>query len=168
MILFDTRNQKDNFIREPLTAFGFATDRTKLPFGDIAKATDILNAIDIKSAKNGLQELAGNICGKDHSRLRKEIAKCADYGGSLTFLVVHPDIKSIDEVCNWESECYRYGNKKGQPYTKVKGETLMKAMKTMSEPNRYGCKIKFEFATKGTAWQKVLEILGIEVNEWQK
>ncbi len=81
----------------------------------------------------------------------------------MTFLVIHPYITKIDEVCKWESEVYKYGVRKGQPYTKVKGETLMKAMKTMSEPNRYGCEIKFEFATKGTAWQKVLELLGIEV-----
>ncbi|HKL93806.1 MAG TPA: hypothetical protein VJZ69_00810 [Clostridia bacterium] len=165
MILFDTRNQKDTFISEPLTNFGFATDRTKLPFGDIATADDILNAVDIKSAHNGLQELAGNICSGDHNRLRREIEKCAEYGGKLTFLVVHPHITKIDEVCKWKSEVYKYGAKKGQPYTKVKGDTLMKAMKTMSEPNRYGCEIKFEFATKATAWQKVLKLLGIEATE---
>lgn len=165
MILFDTRNQKDGFIREPLTKFGYATDRTKLPFGDIATANNILNAIDIKSAKNGLQELAGNICSGDHSRLKREIAKCAEYGGKLTFLVIHPYITKIEEVCKWESEVYKYGAKKGRPFTKVKGETLMKAMQTMSEPNRYGCEVKFEFATKGTAWQKVLEILHIDVVE---
>lgn len=163
MILFDTRNQKDNFISKPMTALGYATDRTKLPFGDVALASNILNAIDIKAAGNGLQELAGNICGKDHGRLKREIKKCADYKGSLTFLVVHPTIKSIDEVGAWESECYRAGAKRGQPYTQVKGETLMKAMRTMSEPDRYGCKVQFVFATKGTAWQTVLELLGIEV-----
>ena len=64
MILFDTRNQKDTFITEPMTKFGFATDRTKLPFGDIVTADNILNAVDIKSAKNGLQELAGNMFGR--------------------------------------------------------------------------------------------------------
>lgn len=165
MILFDTRNRKDTFISEPLTKFGFATDRTKLPFGDIALATDILTAIDIKSAKNGLQELAGNICSGDHGRLRREIAKCAEYGGNLTFLVIHDEIKSIDEVCKWKSEVYKSGARKGQPYTKVKGETLMKAMKTMSQPNRYGCEVKFVFATKATAWQKVLDLLGIEATE---
>jgi len=165
MILFDTRNQKDIFISEPLTKFGLPTDRTKLPFGDIATADNILNAVDIKSAKNGLQELAGNICSVDHNRLKREIEKCAEYGGKLTFLVIHPYITKIDEVCKWESEVYKFGARKGQPFTRVKGETLMKAMKTMSEPNRYGCEVKFEFATKGTAWQKVLEILHIDVVE---
>jgi hypothetical protein len=163
MILFDTRNQKDGFIREPLTKFGYAVDRTKLPFGDIATANNILNAIDIKSAKNGLQELAGNICSGDHSRLKREIAKCAEYGGKLTFLVVHPYITKIDEVCKWESEVYKYGAKKGQPFTKVNGETLMKAMQTMSEKGHYACEVNFVFTTKGLAWQAVLEILGIEV-----
>lgn len=52
-------------------------------------------------------------------------------------------------------------HKKGDLYTKVKGETLAKALKTMSEPNHYadGLTVRFSFCSKENAGKKIVEIL---------
>lgn len=162
MIMFDTRNQKDGFIYNKLIEQGYAVHRTKLPFGDIALATNILNAIDIKSCGGGLLELANNICSKDHGRLKREIELCGEYGGTLTFLVVNPSVACLDDVETWQPPVYRGGAKKGQPISRVKGETLSKALRTMSAKGHYKCEVRFVFATKETAYQKVLEILEVK------
>lgn len=50
---------------------------------------------------------------------------------------------------------------KGEPMTRVKGETLAKALKTMSEPNRYadGLTVRFSFCSKENAGRKIAQIL---------
>lgn len=52
-------------------------------------------------------------------------------------------------------------HKKGDPYTTVKGETLAKALTTMSEPNHYadGLTVRFSFCSKENAGKKIVEIL---------
>jgi len=52
-------------------------------------------------------------------------------------------------------------HKKGELYTKVKGETLAKALATMSEPNHYadGLTVRFSFCSKENAGKKIVEIL---------
>lgn len=165
MIVFlDTRNQVDGFIEKPLRAHGVGIYRTKLPYGDIARADSLMRAIDIKASGGGILELARNICSKDHNRLRREIDLCRFVTagkGELIFLIVTDEAKSIEDIEQWQSPCRKSGPYKGQPFTKVKGETLAKALYTMSEPDRYGCKVRFEFTTKAKAWQKVLKLLNI-------
>ena len=61
---------------------------------------------------------------------------------------------------------FYYGKKElahtaGERYSHTKPETLMKALKTMSEPNHYGngVTIGFEFTTKENCGEKIIEIL---------
>jgi hypothetical protein len=67
VIILDTRNKKDAFVKESLEELGYRTYRSKLPFGDVAFSGDIFNAVDLKSSGGGLLELAMNICGNDHA-----------------------------------------------------------------------------------------------------
>lgn len=166
ILYFDTRNQKDWFIRKQLEARGFVIKNWGLPYGDIMRTDNMLKAIDIKASGGGVLEIARNICSKDHNRLRREILRCAENtggAGELIFLICTDEAKNIGDLANWQSPLRKSGNQKGQPFTKVKGEMLAKALTTMSEDGRYGCKVRFEFATKENAWHRVIELLDLDV-----
>ena len=185
-ILVDTRNQDDSFVIKGLEYLGFEMGksilRTKLPFGDVALATNLLNAIDLKSSGGGLIELSKNVCSKDHTRVRREIDKCLNFGGTLTFLCFETEndseIKSVEDIHKWQVPRFKSNlykqlttpegekvkillHKKGEPMTKVNPSTLQKALETMSEPNHYGegTKINFEFTNKKDCATKILELL---------
>lgn len=166
--LVDTRNQKDSFVVNALEELGYKVLRTKLPFGDVALTSNILNVIDLKSSGGGLIELSKNICSSDHERLRREIKLCSKFNGKITFLCFEEKIKSIEDIENWEVPTYKSNQykdgilikRKGDPLTKVKPITLMKAIKTMSEPNHYDCEVNFAFTNKKECGNKILEILG--------
>lgn len=177
-IILDTRNQKDGFVESALRELGYNIVRSKLPFGDVALSTNILNCIDLKSSGGGLIELAKNICSKDHSRLKEEIKKCLEVDGNITFLCFEPKISSIEEIKNWEVPTFKnnlwkrkitpFGmkyeilHKKGEKMTKVKPETLMKAIMTMSEQDHYkkNTKINFVFTTKQDCGKIICKLLG--------
>jgi hypothetical protein len=184
VVIVDTRNQKDDFVVKALEKLGCTVIRSKLPFGDVALATNILNCIDLKSSGGGgLIEIARNVCSKDHNRVRKEIDSCLEVNGKITFMCFEPGINNIDEVINWKVPRYKANlfkdkpiynikgkicayericlHKKGQLMTKVKPETLMKALKTMTEQDHYkpGTKVEFIFATKENCGELILKIL---------
>lgn len=149
MILeMDTRNQKDEYITDYLDKQGIKWIRNKLYAADVKllNSTEVL--IDIKK---DLLEVCGNLTrASEHERLKREIARGKEIGCKrFIFLIKESKIKSIDEVIKWSST-----------RTKVKGETLMKIMNTMSE--RYG--VEFIFTTKENAGAKVIELLRGGVN----
>lgn len=143
IIEMDTRNQKDEYITDYLDKQGIKWIRNKLYAADVKllNSTEVL--IDIKK---DLLEVCGNLTrASEHERLKREIARGNEIGCKrFIFLIKEPKIKSIEEVTNWSST-----------RTKVKGETLMKIMNTMSE--RYG--VEFIFTTKENAGAKVIELL---------
>lgn len=102
IFIVDTRNQQDDFVVKGLQKLGHTVIRSKLPFGDIALSTDILNCIDLKSSGGGLIELARNICSSDHSRLRIEIEKCLAVNGTITFLCFEPNITCVSDIVKWQ------------------------------------------------------------------
>jgi len=183
VIIVDTRNQKDDFVVKSLQQRGYKIIRSKLPFGDVALSTNILNCIDLKSSSGGLLEVCKNRCSKDHNRMKREIENCLNYGGQITFICFEPGMKTIEDIENWkvptfksdlykkkklfdeEGYCYGYErilvHKKGELMTKVKPETLMKSIKTMTEQDHYkiGAKVDFIFATKDNCADKIIEIL---------
>lgn len=61
-----------------------------------------------------------------------------------------------EDLRHWEAPKFRYGAKRGEPRTLVKGEPLGKAMRTME--SRYG--VVFLFCAPEEAGQNVLELLG--------
>jgi len=183
VVIVDTRNQKDDFVVKSLEKLGCTIVRSKLPFGDVALSSNILNCIDLKSSGGGLIEVAKNVCSKDHNRMKKEILNCLNCNGKITFMCFEPGIKSIEDVVKWEVPKFK-GNqyrdkaiynergkiiaydririhKKGDLMTHVKPETLMKVLKTMTEQDHYkpGSKVEFIFATKENCGELILKIL---------
>lgn len=158
----DTRNQVDDFAIRDIKWQGYDVKRMALPFGDFALLDNLTCAVDIKSSGGGIVEIAKNICSKDHERLKREILKCAEWGGEICFLVANNDgITNVDQLAQWESPRYKSGKLKGQVFTRIKGETLMKAIKTMSQPNYYadGLTVRFSFCAKQDAGKKIIQIL---------
>lgn len=185
IVILDTRNQKDSFVQESLEKLGCKIIRSKLPFGDVALSSNILNCIDLKSSGGGLLELSRNRCSKDHNRMKAEIENCLSYGGKITFLCFEPGMNKIEDIATWKIPCFKADlyktkkldnglvervllHKKGQPMTKVNPETLMKSIKTMTTQDHYrkGFKVDFEFATKQNCGEKILKILQGE-NKWE-
>lgn len=144
MIEMDTRNQKDSYITDYLDEQGIKWIRNKLYAADVKLLNSTKVLIDLKK---DLLEMCGNLTSvKEHERVKREIARAREIGCErFIFLIKEKKIKTIDEVANWSST-----------RTKVKGETLMKIMNTMSE--RYG--VEFIFTTKEKAGEKVIELLG--------
>ena len=102
----------DDFLENGITYFSFA-----LPVGDYANYHNRKVIID---RKQNLGELAGNICGKDHKRFSDELIEAKQIGSHMIILIEDDRIETFEDVKKWSS-----------PHTKVKGETLYKAMKTM-------------------------------------
>ena len=144
IIEMDTRNQKDSYITDYLDKQGIKWIRNKLYSGDVKLLNDTNVIIDLKK---DLLEMCGNLTRiSEHERVKREIARAREIGCErFIFLIKEQKIKTIDEVVNWSST-----------RTKVKGETLMKIMNTMSE--RY--EVEFIFTTKEKAGEKILELLG--------
>lgn len=143
LIEMDTRNQKDEYVTDYLDNQGIKWIRSKLYAGDIKLLNSTKVIIDIKK---DLLEMCGNLTSlKEHQRIKREIERAKEIGCErFIFLIKEPKIKSVDEVVNWSSK-----------RTKVKGETLMKIMKTMNE--RYN--VEFMFTTKENAGKKIMELL---------
>lgn len=143
LIEMDTRNQKDEYVTDYLDNQGIKWIRSKLYAGDIKLLNSTKVIIDIKK---DLLEMCGNLTSlKEHQRIKREIERAKEIGCErFIFLIKEPKIKGVDEVVNWSSK-----------RTKVKGETLMKIMKTMNE--RYN--VEFMFTTKENAGKKIMELL---------
>lgn len=185
VVILDTRNQKDAFVEKSFKELGYTIIRSKLPFGDVALPTNILNCVDLKSSGGGLIEVARNRCSKDHNRMKREIENCLSCGGKITFVCFEPGMKQIEDIANWQIPCFKadlfkrtkvvdeYGkeqvkticlHKKGQPMTKVNPLSLMKSLQTMTTQDHYkeGTKVDFIFLSKQDCAKRILEILGGE------
>ena len=144
-IVEDTRNQigKHKRLNYELQKMGYEVVRSKLMVGDYVKLERPIVCVD---TKQDYVELANNICGKQHERFRNECIKAKNYGLSLVILV-EEDLP----VEQWNSPL----NRKGKPYTAVKGETLAKCMKTMTE--KYG--VEFRHCDKKDTAKIIVELL---------
>lgn len=179
IVIADTRNQEDKFVVDKIKQYGYRYKRHNLPFGDFALADNIFSAVDIKSSSGGIVEIARNICSSDHGRFRREILTAADWGGDITFLVANDDgITSVEQLATWQSPRYKSDvrkdgvvvHRKGDLFTTVKGETLMRAIKTICTPDRYakGMQVRFVFCSKEEATARILRILRYQLNERAK
>lgn len=157
IILTDTRQQKEKHILNDFDNQGILHVRTTLPSADymalryndqIGMYLDYSLLID---TKKDLVELAHNLCNKkEHERIKKEIIKAKNLGcKKFCFLIADDNIKNTNDIKSWKSK-----------YTKVKGETLLKIMLTMSK--KYD--IIFTITKKENVGKKVIELLGGEKN----
>ena len=152
----DSRQQagKHDIKHAFFSGHGIGVVRCKLPFGDYAPVPPV--SVDTKA---NMDEIAGNICGKEHKRFINECKAARDAGCKLIFLVENDlGISDISEVHTWINPRVVYSPKC------VQGPQLQKAMETISE--RYG--VRFEFCTPEEAGQKIVELINNEVFQVSK
>jgi ribosome-associated protein len=146
-IIEDSRQQADkhNIKHEGFTALGVDLVRCKLPWGDYANIPRI--SID---TKNSMDEIAGNICGKEHQRFINECKAAKEAGCKLIVLVENTlGITDISEVHTWINPRVIYSP------NCVQGARLQKAMETISE--RYG--VTFMFCRPEESAQIIKDLL---------
>ena len=147
VIIEDTRQQsgKHDIKHNWFVTHGISLVRSKLPFGDYAPAPKI--SID---TKRDIDEIAGNICGKEHKRFINECKAARDAGCQLIILVENDlDINDISQVHTWENPRNVYSD------GCVQGPRLQKAMETIQE--RYG--VRFMFCSPEESAQRITELL---------
>lgn len=113
---------------------------SKVYAGDYINFSRPKVAIDLKK---DLLEVAQNL-GKDHARFLREVLRVKNEMKCDLVVLIREPLQSLEEVKSWQHE-----------RSHVKGETLYKIMRTMTE--RYG--VLWRFCTRETAGQKILSIL---------
>ena len=149
-LIEDSRQQANKHDIKHLTFqnAGVEVVRCKLPFGDYAAPPKV--SVDTKA---NMDEIAANICGKEHKRFINE-CKAAKAAGCQLVILVENDlgISCLSEVHNWINPRVVYSP------NCVQGPRLQKAMQTISE--RYG--VRFEFCTPEEAGDRIVELLSDE------
>ena len=147
-ILEDTRQQvgkhvlKHNFFQ----ATDVAVVRCKIPFGDYCPAPPV--SIDTKAS---MDEIAGNIGGREHRRFVYECKAAKAAGCKLIILIENTlGITDISQVHTWVNPRAIYS-----PGC-IQGPRLQKAMETISE--RYG--VTFLFCSPEESGKIITKILG--------
>ena len=146
VIIEDTRNQigKHDILNEQLSQLGHQVIRSKLFVGDYTKAKDQSVCID---TKKDIQELWGNICGKQHERFRNECIRAKQAEISLIIL-----IEEQTPIQRWKKPTKgKYKAESGNS-----GEILYKAMTTMHQ--KYG--VQFRQCNKSETAKIIIELLG--------
>lgn len=139
------------------------------------KKMDFLGTYDVcVDTKKDMQEIVGNICGKQHGRFRDECILAQNNKIKLYVLIENMDrIKSIEDVFHWinprllifvndksnpigryKNGGIRYAKKQKYPNA-TSGFQLAKSMLTMQE--KYG--VEFLFCSPDEAGMKVVELL---------
>lgn len=166
---------------------GIYWERYPLPVGDYILANEAVldvisrkqkRGIDVKKmdflgtynvavdTKKDIQEIIGNICGKEHSRFRDECIIAQNNKIKLYVLIENNDnVKCIDDLNYWDNPRIKMQKwittpsgerRKVLKYPDAtKGATLAKAMRTME--SKYG--VKFLLCTPEEAGAKILELL---------
>ena len=146
----DSRQQagKHDLKHQTFQNAGIEVVRCKLPWGDYAAPPAI--SVDTKAS---MDEIAANICGKEHTRFINE-CKAAKAAGCQLIILVENDIGiyRLADVHLWKNPRSVYSPKC------VQGPRLQKAMETISE--RYG--VRFEFCTPEEAGSRIVELLNDE------
>lgn len=119
--------------------------RCKLPFGDYAPIPQI--SID---TKENMDEIANNICGKEHKRFINECKAAKEAGCQLYILIENElGITDLSQVHTWQNPRVIYSPKC------VQGDRLQRAMTTIQE--RYG--VRFLFCDPKDSARIITELL---------
>lgn len=167
IILEDTRQQaqKHDIKGRWFAEHGIEVRRCKLYYGDYTLPTDQSVCID---TKKDIQELVGDICGKQHERFRNECIRAQEAGIKLIVLVenvggkvgrgeiYNPTITRLEDLHKWKNPrlFIFYGGKQKYPRA-TRGVTLQKACMTLKA--KYG--VEFLFTTPEKSAEKIVELL---------
>lgn len=148
MILCDTRQQagKHANIDAYFKKAGIQTDRCALYVGDYALANEQCRAVD---TKQDVLELIKDIMSSDHERFVRECLRAKEAG--IQLLVLVEEVLPDGGLSDWQSPI----NSKGKPLTQVKGESLRRALLTMTV--KYG--VKFRFCDSRQTGRLIVEYL---------
>ena len=134
------------------------------------KKMDFLGSYRVAvDTKRDMQEIVGNICGKQHARFRDECILAQTNGIKLYVLIENTDrIASLADVAGWQNprmaryekirrmhSVEKWRNVRLPKAMPTSGETLMKAMQTMQE--KYG--VKFLFCRPEEAGEHIVRLL---------
>lgn len=169
ILLEDTRQQayKHSTKHRWFEQNGIIVKRQALYVGDYTLPTDQSVCID---TKKDIQELVGDICGKQHERFRAECQRAQEAGIRLIILtenigghirdnVIQPTIRSLDELHLWKNPRLFIMAGRKQKYPRAtRGVTLMRACMTMQA--KYG--VEFLFCTPQESGRKIVELLGVK------
>ena len=148
LIIVDTREKGHKKILEYFDKVGQDYIISKLEAGDYILYKNYSTIID---KKDGLLELSHNLCNTlEHQRVVREIELARSLGCENFIFLVQGNIKSAEDIKKWKS-----------PHTKVKGEVLLKVLKTFKD--HHDC--KFIFVPKKDMGKKIIELLEGENNE---
>lgn len=140
VIQSDSREQKNSEVLEYFDLIQQPYFVSKVYAGDYINFSRPKVAIDLKAS---LLECAQNL-GKDHARFLREVLRVKNEMRCDLVVLVREPLQSLEEVKEWSN-----------PRSQVKGETLYKIMRTMTE--RYG--VLWRFCSRENAGQKILSIL---------
>lgn len=168
ILLEDTRQQYSRHLikHKWFEEHGVELRRTKLYCGDYTLPTNQSVCVD---TKKDIQELIGDICGKQHERFRNELIRAKEAGIKLYILVenrggeightgiFNPTIRNLSELHSWKNPrlFIRRGGKQLYP-TATRGITLQKACMTLER--KYGA--TFVFCTPEESGKVILGLLG--------
>ena len=170
-IICDSREQKWDHVQSYLERAGIRWLRSKLPVGDYGRMDNLSVVVDRKA---NLNEVEGNLI-QQHDRFRREAIRAQENGIRLIVLVeAGPLVKGLDGVARWENprrkrwkeidRAHSMGKQlhiQISSHPPVDGPTLAQIMHTMSE--KYG--IEWQFCCHQDAGKRILELLGVEVDE---
>lgn len=144
--------------------------RRKQERGVAVKKLDLQGTYRVSvDTKRNIQEIVGNICGKEHGRFRDECILAKNNNIKLYVLVENEDgVSCLSDLCGWENPRAKMKRWSTGPNGRrekafispnaTKGETLAKAMATMQE--KYG--VEFLFCRPEETGQRILELLHTE------
>lgn len=148
LILEDTRQQEGKHlnIAKHFRDVGIDTERCCLYVGDYAIANDQSRAVDTKQS---VLEISKDIMSSDHERFARECQRAKDAG--IKLLVLIEETLPEGGLAAWVSP----KDAKGRPRTAVKGESLRRAMMTMTV--KYG--VRFRFCNPKDTGRLIVEFL---------
>lgn len=172
ILLCDTRQQAGKHDAKEVwfASRNIELRRTKLYVGDYTLPTNQSICVD---TKKDVQELIGDICGKQHARFRAECERAKESGIKLIVLVENKGewldskktiwnkpITTIQDLFGWKNKraFIWKGGKQLYPNA-TKGSTLAKACITMQ--TKYG--VEFRFCSPDHSAETILKLLGVEL-----
>ena len=139
------------------------------------KKMDFLGSYTVSvDTKKDMQEIIGNVCGKQHARFRDECILAQNNGVKLYVLIENEDgVQSVEDVFHWQNpRMHRYNKIKymhnlGKWHNislpkmpPTSGQTLAKVLLTMQL--KYG--VEFLFCRPEESASKIIELLGVNVD----
>lgn len=167
IILEDTRQQahKHDLKHKWFDENGVIVRRQALYVGDYTLPTNQSVCVD---SKFSIQELVGDICGKQHERFRNECIRAQEAGIRLIILtenvggkvgrgeIYNPTITKLEELHRWKNPRLFIFERGRQKYPNAtRGITLQRACMTMKA--KYG--VEFLFTTPQKSAEMIVKLL---------